>query len=569
MTDEYLWPARNVAEYAYCPRLFYLMEVEGVHLPNVETEEGKFVHKKVDKTSEAPEKDAEEEEKPKSVRSLTLTDRELRITATLDLAEIEGNTAVPVEYRRGRARRKAIANNNFDDGIDENPQLPCAEAWPGDLVQAGLQVILLEKAGYKVPKAVIYYAAEKRRIDVKSDECLKNTALETLAMAQKCALGKRPDPLVNDARCPKCSLQPLCLPDEVNFQNKKNGELSPRKIWPPRDDGIQVVTQMQGAKIGISGMTLRVSDREGVVAKELPLANVESLTVVGNVQVTTQALHALAEQQIPVSYMSSGGRFISIMEPAWQTSAMVKKAQIEKLNDANAALALAKNLVSAKISNQRTILMRNISDFEELKLNQMAVLIKKSGEAESMDSLRGFEGSAASVYFENFARMIKPEKVSKEFGVNGRQRRPPPDPVNAGISFAYTLLSYECVTALRTAGLEPSIGAYHVSRPGRPALALDLMEPFRPLIADSLIMGLFNRGELVEGHFLRSAAGCLFSEHGRKAFFGAYARRMDTEITHPVFGYKLNYRRMLVLHARMIAAWMTGEIPDTSFLTTR
>ena len=569
MTDEYLWPARNIAEYAYCPRLFYLMEVEGVHLPNVETEEGKFVHRKVDKKSEMPVQDEEEEEKPKSVRSLTLTNRDLRLTATLDLAEINGNTAIPVEYRRGRAKRKSITDNNDDDGLDETPQLPTAEPWPGDLVQAGLQALLLEKSGYDVPKVVIYYAAEKRRLDVPAGEELKNYAIEILHKAQECAAGKRPDPLVNDARCPKCSLQPLCLPDEVNFQNNKNNGLSPRKIWPPRDDGIQVITQMQGAKVGVHGMTLRVSGRDGQLVKELPLANVESMTVVGNVQVTTQALHAMADQQIPVAFISSGGRFISMIEPAWQVSGMIKKAQVEKLNDEKAALSLAKNIVASKISNQRTILMRNVPDLEELSSNTMAGFVKKSMEAENLESLRGYEGGAASVYFEYFPKMIKPVKISQEFDANGRQRRPPPDPVNAGLSLAYTLLSYECITALRTAGLEPSLGVYHVSRPGRPALALDLMEPFRPLIADSLVIGLFNRGELGEGHFLRSAGGCLLSEHGRKAFFGAYSRRMDTEVTHPVFGYKLSYRRMLALHARMIAAWMTAEIPDTSFLTTR
>lgn len=159
--------------------------------------------------------------------------------------------------------------------------------------------------------------------------------------------------------------------------------------------------------------------------------------------------------------------------------------------------------------------------------------------------------------------------LAGEFDANGRQRRPPPDPINACLSMAYTMLTHECVAALRLARTEPSIGAYHVSRPGRPALALDLMEPFRPLIADSVTLSAFNRGELCEGHFLRTSAGCAFTDAGRKAFFSAYARRMDMEITHPVFEYRLSYRRMLVLHARMIAAWLLGEVLTLAFLTTR
>jgi CRISPR-associated protein Cas1 len=188
--------------------------------------------------------------------------------------------------------------------------------------------------------------------------------------------------------------------------------------------------------------------------------------------------------------------------------------------------------------------------------------------AESIDAVRGHEGKAASIYFEHFSGIFK-DPLSGEFDSNGRKRRPPPDPLNSCLSFAYSMLAQECVTALRIARLEPSIGGFHVSRPGRPALALDLMEPFRPLIADSIAITCFNRGELTEGHFLRTASGCTLTDSGRCNFFNALGRRMNTEVTHPVFEYRLSYRRMIVLHARMIAAWFTGEIPSLAFLTVR
>ncbi|MEK7765729.1 MAG: CRISPR-associated endonuclease Cas1, partial [bacterium] len=152
---------------------------------------------------------------------------------------------------------------------------------------------------------------------------------------------------------------------------------------------------------------------------------------------------------------------------------------------------------------------------------------------------------------------------------NGRKRRPPPDPVNACLSLAYTMLAHECVAALRLARLEPSLGAFHTWRPGRPALALDLMEPFRPIVADSVAVSLFNRNEVGEGHFHRTAAGCMLTDAGRRAFFKAWGRRMEAEVTHPVFEYRLSYRRMIVLHARLIAAWLLGEVPKLAFLTTR
>ncbi|MEW5945434.1 MAG: CRISPR-associated endonuclease Cas1 [bacterium] len=131
------------------------------------------------------------------------------------------------------------------------------------------------------------------------------------------------------------------------------------------------------------------------------------------------------------------------------------------------------------------------------------------------------------------------------------------------------MLTHECTAALRIAGLEPSIGAYHAYRPGRPAFSLDLMEPFRPLVADSIAVAAFNRAELKEDDFRRTAAGCVLTDPGRRAFFNAYGRRMNTDVTHPVFEYRLSYRRMLTLHARMIAAWLLGEIETLNFLTTR
>jgi CRISPR-associated protein Cas1 len=198
----------------------------------------------------------------------------------------------------------------------------------------------------------------------------------------------------------------------------------------------------------------------------------------------------------------------------------------------------------------------------------MEALAGQASGAESIEILRGLEGRAAAVYFAHFAGMLKGPPAA-EFDANGRRRRPPPDPVNACLSLAYTMLAHECTAALRLARLEPSIGAFHTFRPGRPALSLDLMEPFRPLIADSVTVSLFNRGEVGEGHFQRTAAGCFLTDPGRRAFFKAWGRRMDTEVSHPVFDYRLSYRRMLALHARLIAAWLLGEVPKLAFLTTR
>lgn len=395
---------------------------------------------------------------------------------------------------------------------------------------------------------------------------LRTEAMETLAAARNAASGPRPLPLINDPKCPRCSLHSVCLPDEINAT--RCNESTPRNLWPPRDDGIHIVAQTNGTRVGIRGNTLQVTEATSGVVQEIPLASLESLSLLGHVQLSTQALHTLTDRHIPVAFLSAAGRLVSIVDPMDSVSAETRRNQVRIFDKPEKCLELARAMIGAKIRNQRTLLMRNASDLPKQSKDDLQEQAIAAERADSQASLRGHEGQAAAVYFEHFGRMLSGE-FREEFDRHGRQRRPPTDPVNSCLSMAYTMLTHDCVAALRTGRLEPSIGALHVSRPGRPALALDLMEPFRPLIADSLTITAFNRGELRSGHFQKTAAGCLFSNHGRQAFFEAYGRRMSDEVTHPTFGYRLSYRRMLILHARMIAAWMNGEVPSLSFLTTR
>lgn len=576
MPEPELLSCRNVAEYAYCPRLFYYMAVEGVFVPSTDTEQGCTVHRRVNQPSQASseeneEKPAEDINKPKSIRSLALTSERLGLTAVIDLTELNGSIATPVEYRKGAPRRLSVSPPPEEVEEESNtPALPLAEPWPADRVQIGLQALLLEEAGYTVNEAVLYYAAETRRITIRVDQQLRNEAIAVLEAARKCSQGSRPLPLVNDPRCPRCSLLPVCLPDEINLSRAaiEGEEAVPRKLWPPRDEGIQLIVLQEGARVSISGQTLEVINRKGIIERQVPLAGLESLALLGPVQISTQALHTLADRSIPVAFLSSAGRLVTVLDPLDSVSADIKRKQVHCFDQPETCMELARALVSAKIRNQRAVLMRNHPSLPEDTPDSLATLARKAETADSLDSLRGHEGAAAAVYYEAFGAIFKgPEGL--RFDKNGRQRRPPPDPVNSCLSLAYSLLCHECISALRLARLEPSIGAFHVSRPGRPALALDLMEPFRPLVADSLAITAFNKGELTMGHFLDTAAGCSLTDAGRRVFFKAYARRMDTIVTHPVFDYRLSYRRMIYLHAKMIAAWIMGEIPDLAFLTTR
>lgn len=574
-----MWPARGVAQHAYCPRLFYYMTVEGVFLPSADTELGLAVHRRVDSPSAAVNP-TDDPDRPRSVRSLVLTSEKLGLTATLDLAEIEGNTAIPVEYRKGRSRRHGAVESAVDEMMEEPRLIPGPSAWPTDRTQLGLQILLLEEAGYTVPEAYLYYASEKLKLKVEVNDELRRYALAQLEAAQSAAKGPRPPPLVNDPRCPRCSLQPICLPDEIHHQQRivltiagqeVPDECTPRKMWPPRDDGIHVVALKDGVKVGVRGESVRFTDREGELVREIPLMTIESLAVLGAVQVSTQALGVFADHEVPVAFLSSAGRLVAMMDPLGPTSAAVRLAQVRALDKPAKVLELARAITVAKISNQRTLLMRNHVSLPPRVAGDMQEAIAAAEKATSIEVLRGHEGNAAAIYFAHFSGMFKTSvaTIAAQFDSHGRKRRPPPDPINATLSFAYSMLASECTVACRLASLEPTIGALHSTRAGRPALSLDLMEPFRPLIADSVAVSAFNRGELVEGHFFNSASGCMLTDAGRKGFFSAYGRRMDTEVTHPSFDYRLSYRRMLMLHARLVAAWLMDEIPTLSFLTTR
>jgi CRISPR-associated protein Cas1 len=173
---------------------------------------------------------------------------------------------------------------------------------------------------------------------------------------------------------------------------------------------------------------------------------------------------------------------------------------------------------------------------------------------------------AARHYFEGFARLLKD---GQPFNIEGRNRRPPRDPVNALLSFVYAILVKELTVVLHSVGFDPMMGFYHRPRYGRPSLALDLAEPFRPLIADSVVLTAINNGEIAPSDFVRRAGGVALTDCGRRAILSAFERRMDTLVTHPIFGYQISYRRILEVQARLLARTVLGELPRYPNFCTR
>ena len=225
-------------------------------------------------------------------------------------------------------------------------------------------------------------------------------------------------------------------------------------------------------------------------------------------------------------------------------------------------------MIEGKIKNSRTFLMRNSRGDVSGVVASLKKLGNRAREVESIESLLGIEGTAARLYFGSFATMIRSDRLG-DFDFRRRNRRPPKDRINCLLSFAYALLTKDLTATAVSVGFDPYLGVFHRTRFGRPALALDLAEEFRPLIAESVVLNVINNSEIRRSHFIVRAGGVALTKEGRRAVISAYERRMNIQITHPVYKYRIKYRRVLEVQARILAAHLVGEIPDYIPFMTR
>ena len=343
-----------------------------------------------------------------------------------------------------------------------------------------------------------------------------------------------------------------------------------RRLLAARDDALPLYVKEQGAFVGKDGDRIVVRHREAKLVS-VPLMEVSQLSLFGNVQISAQALREIADRGIPICHFSYGGWFHAITQGHVHKNIQLRIAQFAAAADPQRALALSIGFMTAKLRNSRTMLRRHgngkTADVVGVRdLDQLAELIQKVERAGSIESLLGFEGMAAKIYFAGFARILK---GGEGFDMTGRNRRPPRDPVNAVLSFVYALLTKEVTIAVQAVGFDPLLGFCHQPRYGRPSLALDLAEEFRPIIADSTAMMVINNGEVGPSSFLSRAGAVALTEAGRRSVIAAFERRMDQEITHPIFGYKLSYRRVLEVQARLLSRVVMGELPMYPGFCTR
>lgn len=556
------------------PRLAHIEWVQGEFTDNLDTKQGTFGHRNVDHPSARPVPtgdecrdaggDRDNEAISFKTRSLKLSAPREGLLATLDVLELEGVVATPVEYKKG--------------AIPNNPE----QAWEPERVQLCAQGLILRENGFQCDEGELYYIESRHRIVVPFDDALvmrtRSLVRQLREMAQS---GTMPPPLIDSPKCPRCSLVGICLPDETNLllsgqappgeETDDSTEISEsdgrpvRRLLPARDDALPLYVKEQGAFVGKDGDRLSIRHRDAKLMS-VPLISVSQVSLFGNVQISSQALREIVNRGIPVCHFNYGGWLHATTIGQSHKNIELRIAQFAAAADAERSISLARGFITAKIKNCRTLLRRHGSHSLQRELDQLGEWTDKSAQAATAETLLGLEGMAAKTYFGGFARLLKGDNT---FDLSGRNRRPPKDPINALLSFVYALLVKELVIATRAVGFDPLLGFFHTPRYGRPSLALDLAEEFRPIIGDSVVMTLVNNGEVASSSFISRAGAVALTEAGRKSVIAAFERRMEHEITHPIFGYKISYRRVLEVQTRLLSRVVLGELAEYPGFCTR
>lgn len=323
---------------------------------------------------------------------------------------------------------------------------------------------------------------------------------------------------------------------------------------------------LEGAYLKKDGAAIAIR-HERETKLRVPLHNLDGIVCFGwDISASAQLMHACSEADVSLSFHTPYGKFLVSSHGPQSGNIQLRREQYRRADHEPASLAIAANCISAKLANTRTVLMRASRDHGEKDPSRAVALSKASDtiaqrlttipRCTSLDSLRGIEGDCAATYFSVFQNLI----TRPDFTFNGRSKRPPLDPVNALLSFLYVMLSHDCRSACESVGLDPQCGFLHRDRPGRPSLALDLIEEFRPVLADRLALSLINRQQITTDDFEQKENGAtLLKDDSRKKVLTAWQERKQDEITHPFLQEKMTIGLLPQIQARLLARHLRGD----------
>lgn len=521
----------------YCERLFYLEEVEEIRLADDAVYAGRTLHAER----------AEDDPSGTEVRGLELASERLGLVGRVDAVRSRDGTLVPYEHKRGRPYR----------GPDGEPA-----AWPSDALQVAAYAMLLEEDRRRpVPEGRVRYHAENVTVRVPLTEELRARVREAVARARAIrARGERPPVIADERKCARCSLAPVCLPEEERFISGDAHE--PARLFPAVPDREVVHVLTPGAMVRRAGDRVVVT-AEGREAESLPVRSVGAVVLHGPVQITAQALQLCVAHDVGVHWLTAGGRYVGGIAP---TAGVVQRRlrQYAAVTDPGVALRLARRLVNARITSQLRFLLRATRDDTEAReavaeaITTLRACLKDAARAEGVAALRGHEGVAGKAYFEALPHLIRPD-LRAFLAPQGRRRPPPRDAFNAALSFGYALLYSRVLHAILAVGLDPSLGFYHAPRSAAYPLALDLMELFRVPLWDMPLIASINRRQWTTGDFSITRARVWLSDGGRRKAIPIFESRLQETWKHPVLGYSLSYARAIELETRLLEKEWSGS----------
>lgn len=578
-------PVRMCNQMVYCPRLFHLEHVQGYFVESEDTISGESEHERQGRRGRVVGAEAFEETSilPSALqlakkRTVVFESRALRVRGRFDLLELRDGRATVVEIKHGRAPRGS-------DHQWDTFSLPY-HAWPGDVVQVGLYMAILREAYVPCDEAVIVYRKSRDRTVIPWSSELERVLHAVVGQARSLEQqATPPPPLRSSPKCRGCSLHPICLPDEYYAlqaesvadpkpsppdESVESPEESPAPRPVPRGDHrstLHVLTP--GATVTKDSDSLMVRQRDGT-SQRVRLKDVSQVALYGPVHVTENCVRHLLSHDVTIAHHTGAGRLLGFTHPLHTRNVHLRIAQYQAAGDVQRSLAIAKPIVLSKLANQRTVLRRYrkhaTGDALESGVDRLGRAIASAQTADTLDRLRGHEGDGAAAYFGALGDIL-PTPWNTTF--TGRSRRPPQCPVNALLSFGYSLLTREAAAATARVGLDPMLGFLHTTIAGRPALSLDIMEPFRPSWIDTMVLRLLSTSSLSTTDFLTCGDAVYLNDKARRTVIQAFERRGDEMTTHPRLQYRLSYRRLLELEVRLLGMWLRGEVDHWQPMKTR
>ncbi|MBL8614981.1 MAG: type I-MYXAN CRISPR-associated endonuclease Cas1 [Deltaproteobacteria bacterium] len=518
---------------AYCERLFYLEEVEELRVADERVFAGRTLHEQLAEEGELIE--------------LTLEDEQLGLRGRVDALRRRDGQLIPYEHKRGRCRDEGAAK----------------AAWPSDRLQLGAYALLLERAtGRPIPEGRVRYHKDNTLVRVPIDEALRAEVVAAVERARALSHATTRPPVTSDERrCGRCSLAPVCLPEET--RKAADPDYAASRLFPADDERQTLHVLGHGTRIGREGERLKVTPLEGGATAH-PIETVRAVVLHAYASVSAQALHLCADHGVAVHWFTGGGRYMGSFL-ADDLAVQRRIRQYEALRAPGFQLQLARRLVTARIEGQLRFLLRSSRGGEarpaglESSLDGMRASLGAVSRADNPATLLGLEGQAAAAYFAGLPHVLSAE-VDPALAPIGRSRRPPRDPFNAMLSFGYALLLREVVQAIRGVGLDAAFGFYHRPRSAAPPLALDLIELFRVPCVDMAVVAAVNRRQFDPvADFSRAGEQVWLSDTGRRKLIEVFERRLADTYKHPVLDYSLSYRRQIELEVRLLEKEWSGE----------